>query len=229
MCTSLYARFSDFSTVPTGPPLNVSTLALNATSLFVTWKPPQNDLQNGIITSYSVQLFEVETSSTQIINSVTGLSVTVAALHPNYMYRVQVAAVTTGLGPYSNISAVQLPVSSEFTTIITHAESVYYVRCCSGPSGSPTGVSGASTSPYSITIAWTAPEPGLLNGAVTGYIINVTHSDTLVTVQYNSITTSLVINNLEPFTTYICVVAAETAAGNGPFSHLILVQTQETG
>ena len=113
----LYACFIDYSAVPTGPPLNVSTLALNATSLFVTWKAPQDDLQNGIITSYSVQLFEVETSSTQIVNSVIGLSVTVGGLHPNYMYRVQVAAVTTGTGPYSDISLVQLPVSSKFNTI----------------------------------------------------------------------------------------------------------------
>ena len=211
--------------VPTGPPLNVSVIPLNATSLYVSWRPPQDDLINGVITSYSVQLFEVETSSTQIVNSVTGLSVTVGGLHPNYNYRVQVAAVTTGTGPYSNISLVQLPVSSEFYTIRIGK----YCALCSGPSGSPTGVTGASTSPYSITISWTAPEPGLLNGAVTGYIINVTHSDTLVSTQYSSFSTSLVINNLEPYTTYICVVAAQTSAGNGPFSLLILIQTQETG
>lgn len=106
----------------------------------------------------------------------------------------------------------------------------FHIMCpYPGPSGSPTGVTGLSTSPYSITISWTAPAPGLLNGAVTGYIINVTHADTLVTVQYNSGSTNVVISNLEPYTTYICVVAAETSAGNGPFSHLILIQTQETG
>lgn len=98
-----------------------------------------------------------------------------------------------------------------------------------GPSGSPTGVSGFSNSPYSITVAWATPAPGLLNGAVTGYIINVTHSNTLLTVQYTSNTTTLVVSDLEPYTRYICVVAAETSVGAGPFSHLILIQTDETG
>lgn len=58
-------------------------------------------------------LYEVDTSSTQIVNQVVGTSVSVNGLHPNYMYEVQVAAVTTGLGPYSSKSVVQLPVASE--------------------------------------------------------------------------------------------------------------------
>lgn len=104
--------------MPTGAPQNVSVIPLNATSLYVTWRPPQTDLQNGLITGYNVLLNEIETASTQIISSTNSLSVVVSNLHPNYMYEVQVAAITTGLGPYSEKAVTQLPVASEcFTTL----------------------------------------------------------------------------------------------------------------
>lgn len=99
--------------VPTGPPLNVSVLPLNSTSLYTSWRPPQNDLQNGIIVGYSILLHEVETASTQIISSVMGLSAIVTSLHPSYTYEVQIAAVTTGVGPYSLNVQSQLPEDSE--------------------------------------------------------------------------------------------------------------------
>ena len=117
-CNYSHYDVSTNSIVPTGPPLNISVIPLNSTSLYVTWKPPQGELQNGIITSYSVQLFEVETSTTQIINYVTGLSVVVNNLRSNYMYQVQVAAVTTGLGPYSVTVKSQLPEDSEKLNLI---------------------------------------------------------------------------------------------------------------
>ena len=67
-----------------------------------------------------MQLFELETSSTQLINSVTGLSVVINNLHSNYMYQVQVAAVTTGLGPYSVAVQSQLPEDSKKLIKFTH-------------------------------------------------------------------------------------------------------------
>lgn len=50
-----------------------------------------------------------------------------------------------------------------------------------------------------------------------------------MSVQYYTATTSIIISNLEPFTTYVCVVAAATSVGVGPFSHLLFVQTDEGG
>lgn len=40
--------------------------------------------------------------------------------------------------------------------------------------------------------------------------------------------TRVVIGDLDPYTTYVCVVAAETSVGVGPFSHLFFVQTDES-
>lgn len=98
------------------------------------------------------------------------------------------------------------------------------------PSGPPLVVSGTSFSPHSISLTWSPPSYTDHNGVITGYVINVTHTDTLVTLQHTSGNdTSATIQSLNPFTAYICVVAAQTGAGTGPFSTGIGVKTQEDG
>ena len=84
-------------------------------------------------------------------------------------------------------------------------------------------------SPYSIVINWEPPPEEEQSGVIIGYTIKVTQTDTLVATQYFTTSTSITITSLEPYTTYLCVVAADTAVGTGPFSHLVFVQTLEAG
>ena len=87
-----------------------------------------------------------------------------------------------------------------------------------------------NTTPYSISLKWTPPPPKQQNGAIIRYIVNVTNIDTLETIQYYSTVTSITIIGLDTYTTYVCIVAAETAVGVGPFTHsFFTVQTKETG
>lgn len=67
------------------------------------------------------------------------------------------------------------------------------------------------------------------NGVITGYLVNVTAVETGQTFQASSTTTYLVIQSLEPFTIYLCAIAAVTNAGMGPFTTPLTVQTNETG
>ena len=97
------------------------------------------------------------------------------------------------------------------------------------PSGYPQSITANATSPFSIVINWDPPVEEQQSGVIVGYTINVTHTDMLVTTQYFTNSTSITITSLEPYTTYVCVVAADTAVGTGPFSHLIFVQTPEAG
>ena len=76
---------------------------------------------------------------------------------------------------------------------------------------------------------WSSLPPNQQNGDIIRYVINVTHADTLENIQYYSTMTSITITGLDPYTTYVCVVAAETTIGVGPFSHLFFVQTKEAG
>ena len=87
-----------------------------------------------------------------------------------------------------------------------------------------------NTTPYSISLKWTPPPPKQQNGAIIRYIVNVTNIDTLETIKYYSTVTSITINGLDTYTMYVCIVAAETAVGVGPFTHSsFTVQTKEAG
>ena len=76
---------------------------------------------------------------------------------------------------------------------------------------------------------WDPPLPDAQNGVIIGYIINVTVLETGEMFQLLSDTDSLGLNFLRPFTTYICVIAAQTAVGVGPYSITYQVTTLEDG
>lgn len=58
------------------------------------------------------------------------------------------------------------------------------------------------------------------------YVINVTVVGSGQTFLLNSTTTALNLITLEPYTTYICVIAAVTTAGIGPSTRVILTTPQ---
>ena len=89
-------------TVPGGPPLNLSSNVNSSSTATVQWRPPQADLQNGIIQFYSIQLVAAETGSMLEYTS-TELSLTVTDLHPHYTYTCTIAAVTVAPGPVETI------------------------------------------------------------------------------------------------------------------------------
>ena len=93
----------------------------------------------------------------------------------------------------------------------------------------PENLNVEATTSESITLSWSPPDMQSHNGIITGYLINVTAIRTGETFQLSSVTTNLVIQSLRPFTMYICVIAAETTAGTGPFSISLIVQTNESG
>ena len=86
-----------------------------------------------------------------------------------------------------------------------------------------------ATTSETISLSWSPPDVQSQNGIITGYLINVTAIGTRETFQVSSATTNLVIQSLRPFTMYICVIAAETSAGTGPFTISLSVQTSESG
>ena len=97
------------------------------------------------------------------------------------------------------------------------------------PSRPPVNLTVEATTSDSITLNWIPPDIQSRNGIITGYLVNVTAVETGETFQASSTTTNLVVQSLEPFTTYNCTIAAETSAGIGPFSIPLTVQTNETG
>lgn len=86
---------------PSGPPTNVTVDALSSSSIFITWSPPDQAEQNGIIKHYIVNVTELQYGDSIEYYSVVEQELTVTSLHPHYDYHCLVAAVTVESGPYS--------------------------------------------------------------------------------------------------------------------------------
>ena len=84
----------------------------------------------------------------------------------------------------------------------------------------------SSTSAY---LTWNPPSYEEQNGVIIQYVINVTVQETGERFQLTSTTTSLEVTNLRPYRTYVCIIAAATSVGLGPFSISVTVETPEDG
>ena len=98
--SSLMILFFSFS-APTDSPQNVTGYPINSTAISLKWTPPEEFHHNGIITSYLVNLTELETGIQFSHRFTAKLEVTISSLHPFYTYECMVSAVTVSSGPFS--------------------------------------------------------------------------------------------------------------------------------
>ena len=95
--------YCDISTVPTASPSSLRLEIVPFNQVRVSWLPPHEDFQNGVLTHYTICLRE-ETGENCILHSATSLplSVVLQNLSPDTVYRVRVRAHTSvGAGPYT--------------------------------------------------------------------------------------------------------------------------------
>ena len=97
------------------------------------------------------------------------------------------------------------------------------------PSGPPLNITAQASSARTLSITWNPPAAEDRNGIILSYIVNITDMETREQMQLTSVSQSLNVRGLMPFTTYLCNVAASTAIGTGPFSNVTTVQTLEAG
>ena len=97
------------------------------------------------------------------------------------------------------------------------------------PSGSPLNFSGAVQSSTEIIFTWSPPKQEDQNGVITNYLLDVTALDRNHTLQITATNTTAHVDNLKPYTTYTCTVAAETISGLGPYSFPITITMPEDG
>lgn len=97
------------------------------------------------------------------------------------------------------------------------------------PSGTPRDFAVVSITSTSAVLSWNPPSVDEQNGIITGYVINVTLLATGESYLLSSNTTTLLVDILRPFRKYLCIVAAETGIGAGPFGTQIEVQTPQDG
>ena len=97
------------------------------------------------------------------------------------------------------------------------------------PSGPPQNITAQASSATNVYITWNRPAADDRNGIIINYIVNVTGVETGEQMQLFSVSESVNITGLTPYTTYLCIVAASTAIGPGPFSTVTTVRTPRAG
>ena len=90
-----------FIIAPGAAPTMLTASNITATSVILSWEPPESDLQNGVIRHYLIQVFETQTGNNLTYQATAHTVFTVADLHPFYTYSFSVQAVTVAAGPLS--------------------------------------------------------------------------------------------------------------------------------
>ena len=87
---------------PSGPPRNVTVMARNSSSLSVSWKEPDEDKKNGIITNYTVCISHFKAGPCFKSYTTSRQNMIVANLNSSTKYSVRVLARTrVGSGNFS--------------------------------------------------------------------------------------------------------------------------------
>ena len=76
---------------------------------------------------------------------------------------------------------------------------------------------------------WLPPLLGETNGVVTGYVVQITGQDSDERFELFTNMTSIQVENLRPFYSYVFTVAAQTEAGDGPSSQVVYFQMRAAG
>uniref|UniRef100_A0A8D3EAA9 Receptor-type tyrosine-protein phosphatase S n=1 Tax=Scophthalmus maximus TaxID=52904 RepID=A0A8D3EAA9_SCOMX len=204
-------------TQPSGPPQEVKCHSPSSTSVLVSWRPPPVELQNGIITQYTIQYAaaEGEDTTTHQIASIPSESsqYLLENLEKWTEYNVTVIAHTdVGAGPES------LP------QLIRTEEDV--------PSGPPRKVEVEAVNSSSIKVIWRSPMPTKQHGQIRGYQVHYvrmvngepTGQPVIKDILIDD-AQEMIITELQAETTYSVTVGAYTTKGDGARSKPKLITT----
>ena len=86
-----------------------------------------------------------------------------------------------------------------------------------------------NTTSTAIVLSWQPPPIEDQNGAITGYVLNITLLETGESQEVLTGSTNYTLDPVMPNTLYTAAVAAQTSAGRGPFSAVVSVRTLEDG
>ncbi|XP_046900399.1 protein tyrosine phosphatase receptor type Db [Hypomesus transpacificus] len=144
-------------TLPAAPPQEVTCSSPSSTGILVSWAPPPEEFQNGVITGYSIQysITEGENRTSQRVDGIPPESspYLLENLEKWTEYGITVRAQTeAGEGPES----LQLLVRTE--------EDV--------PSGPPRGVEAEALNASAVRVWWRAPAVELQHGQIRGYQVH---------------------------------------------------------
>lgn len=81
--------------------MSISAADIGSTYILLVWQPPRFDLQNGLIRQYIIEVIHNQTGLTYTVRTSSTNQHRLENLFPFTFYTFSIAAVTVGVGPYS--------------------------------------------------------------------------------------------------------------------------------
>ncbi|XP_072318770.1 protein tyrosine phosphatase receptor type Db isoform X20 [Eucyclogobius newberryi] len=195
---------------PSSPPRQVRGRMLSTTTAIIHWDEPEEP--NGQVVGYRVyyttdNLLPVNQWEKQMVRSAN--FITIQSLTPNKTYYIRVLAFTSvGDGPLSQ----DLQIIAK-----------------TGVPSQPSEFKGEAKSETSILLSWVAPPQGGPDNQITGYELVYRRSDETEEKKVSfEPTTSYLLKNLKPFSTYTFQLAAKSKHGIGAYTNEVSIDTPQT-
>ena len=118
---------------PDAPP-SLSGETLTSTSISLTWSPPPEYNQNGIIERYQIEISDEDNVVMQYSTNGTTMMLKVTELRPYHTYSCRMAAATrAGIGPFTSVVLLQTLEDGKFVALLircvrTRYNSIYLAR-----------------------------------------------------------------------------------------------------
>ncbi|KAK7930022.1 hypothetical protein WMY93_006417 [Mugilogobius chulae] len=195
---------------PSSPPRQVRGRMLSTTTAIIHWDEPEEP--NGQVVGYRVyyttdNMLPVNQWEKQMVRSAN--FITIQSLTPNKTYYIRVLAFTSvGDGPLSQ----DLQIIAK-----------------TGVPSQPSDFKGEAKSETSILLSWVAPPQGGPDNQITGYELVYRRSDETEEKKATfEPTTSYLLKNLKPFSTYTFQLAAKSKHGIGAYTNEVSIDTPQT-
>uniref|UniRef100_A0A8D3E9Y4 Receptor-type tyrosine-protein phosphatase delta n=1 Tax=Scophthalmus maximus TaxID=52904 RepID=A0A8D3E9Y4_SCOMX len=188
---------------PSSPPRQVRGRMLSTTTAIIHWDEPEEP--NGQVVGYRVYY---TSDNTLTVNQVASF-ITIQGLTPNKTYYIRVLAFTSvGDGPLSQ----DLQIIAK-----------------TGVPSQPSEFKGEAKSETNILLSWVAPPQGGPDNQITGYELVYRRADDTEEKKMSfEPTTSYLLKNLKPFSTYTFQLAARSKHGIGAYTNEVSIETPQT-
>uniref|UniRef100_A0A673AGZ3 Receptor-type tyrosine-protein phosphatase delta n=1 Tax=Sphaeramia orbicularis TaxID=375764 RepID=A0A673AGZ3_9TELE len=193
---------------PSSPPRQVRGRMLSTTTAIIHWDEPEEP--NGQVVGFRVYYTSDNTLPVnQVCTCMFMMLLNFVGLTPNKTYYIKVLAFTSvGDGPLSQ----DLQIIAK-----------------TGVPSQPSEFKGEAKSETSILLSWVAPPQGGPDNQITGYELVYRRADDTEEKKVSfEPTTSYLLKNLKPFSTYTFQLAAKSKHGIGAYTNEVSIDTPQT-